>query len=189
MTGGRDGNDPLVATPSQTVGPFFHFALTPDASGGRVCHVTGDPIQLTLRVTDGRGEPVTDAVVEIWQAGQPAAKPAPGADGVTGFGRLATGADGTCTFETVRPGTVPDGAGGRQAPHINVCLFARGLLRQIHTRIYFAGDPALGADAVLALVPEDRRQTLLARPEGETAGRWRFDIRLQGGEETVFFDV
>jgi protocatechuate 3,4-dioxygenase alpha subunit len=161
---------PLVATSSQTVGPFFHFALSPDARNGEVHNVGGpDRIQLLVRVTDGDGAPVGDAIVEIWQRSPDLPE--------SGFGRMATGEDGTCEFETVR------------APHINVCLFARGLLRHLHTRIYFAGDPGLGDDAVLALVPDDRRATLIASPDALRAGRWVFDLRLQGSGETVFFDV
>ena len=193
MTEPEKADPAPVATPSQTVGPFFHFGLTPDASGGTVQGVSGrERIQLRMRVTDGEGQPVTDAVVEIWQAGEivneaastPSAEPS-----LSGFGRMASGEDGSCEFETVRPGRVPDGAGGHQAAHINVCLFARGLLRQLHTRIYFAGDPSLEEDPVLALVPADRRGTLVASPDATTTGRWLFHLRLQGPEETVFFDV
>jgi protocatechuate 3,4-dioxygenase alpha subunit len=183
---------PLVATPSQTVGPFFHFALTQDPTGGTVLEASGlDRIQLLVQVTDGDGLPVTDGVVEIWQAGEIVdATPSPSAEpSLSGFGRLGTGEDGSCEFDTVRPGRVSDGAGGRQAAHINVCLFARGLLRQLHTRIYFAGDPALDEDAVLALVPADRRSTLVASPDATRSGRWLFHVRLQGPDETVFFDV
>ncbi|MCA1649780.1 MAG: protocatechuate 3,4-dioxygenase subunit alpha [Acidobacteria bacterium] len=141
--------------------------------------VGGEPITLSFRVTDGDGQLVTDAIVELWQT-----------DGTSSvFGRLPTGEDGTCEFETVRPATVAGGSGGLQAPHVNVCLLARGLLRHLHTRVYFAGDPALAQDPVLALVPEDRRSTLLAHPAPERQGRWLFDVRLQGAKETVFFDV
>jgi protocatechuate 3,4-dioxygenase alpha subunit len=193
MTAPEQADPAPVATPSQTVGPFFHVGLTPDASGGTVRGVSGrERIQLRMRVTDGEDQPVTDAVVEIWQAGEtvneaastPAAEPS-----LSGFGRMASGEDGSCEFETVRPGSMPDGAGGHQAAHINVCLFARGLLRQLHTRIYFAGDPSLAEDPVLALVPADRRATLVAHPDAICAGRWLFHLRLQGPQETVFFDV
>jgi protocatechuate 3,4-dioxygenase, alpha subunit len=181
MTDGGKGAPPLVATPSQTVGPFFHFALTPHGSRGALQPIAGpEPIQLVVRVTDGEDQAVTDAIVEIWQTT---------GDAICGFARLPTGEDGTCTFETVRPGSLPDGAGGQAAPHINVCLFARGLLRQLHTRIYFASDPSLAGDTVLALVPEDRRTTLLSRPDTGRDGRWLFHLRLQGADETVFFDV
>jgi protocatechuate 3,4-dioxygenase, alpha subunit len=156
---------PLVATASQTVGPFFHLGLTPKPYGRLVDRLpAGDQISLVIRVTDGDGKPVTDAMLELCQSGV--------------FGRMPTGDDGRCEFQTVRP-----------ASPVSVCLFARGLLRQLHTRIYFAGDPALAHDPVLALVPEGRRATLIAVPDGEGRARWRFDVRLQGAQETVFFDV
>jgi protocatechuate 3,4-dioxygenase alpha subunit len=167
----------LVPTPSQTVGPFFHFCLTPDTTPGRLFANSASRIRFAVRVTDGAGELVTDAAVEIWQACD-----VPGAD--AGSGRLATGEDGTCEFDTVRPCTPAD----EGAAHINICLFARGLLHQLYTRAYFAGDPRLDGDPVLALVPAERRTTLLAQPDASSPGRWTFDIRLQGAGETVFFD-
>jgi protocatechuate 3,4-dioxygenase alpha subunit len=114
------------------------------------------------------------------------ANPIPPA-GFWGFGRLPTGADGECVFQTIRPGAVRDERGGAQAPHINVCFFARGLLRPVYTRIYLADRPELDTDPILALVPQERRATLVAhRGKGQ---EWTFDIRLQGGNETVFFDL
>ena len=186
----------LVATSSQTVGPFFHFGLADNATLGCLVRddTAGERIRLRIGVFDGDGAPVPDALVELWQADANGvyARPADPKDvlspkGFCGFGRLPTGADGACVFETIRPGAERDAQGRPQAPHINVCLLARGLLRQIYTRIYFAGDPALAADAVLALVPEGRRRTLLAQPGGP--GDWVFDIRFQGDAETVFFDL
>jgi len=186
----------LIATPSQTVGPFFHFGLADQTGLG--CLVTGDTrgerIRLKVRVTDGDGVPLPDALVEIWQADADGKYVRP-ADpksvltptGFCGFGRLPTSVDGTCVFETIRPGPVLDASGRPQASHINVCLLARGLLRQVYTRVYFAGDPALASDSVLAAVPESRRETLLA--SRSTSGEWLFDIRLQGEGETVFFDL
>jgi protocatechuate 3,4-dioxygenase alpha subunit len=185
----------LIATASETVGPFFHFGIATDDTLGCVADrsVTGEHIALRFRITDGDAAAVPDALVEIWQVdadGTAARQPAAGERlPFSGFGRLPTSADGTCEFQTVRPGRVPDGQGGRQAAHINVCLFARGLLRHLHTRVYFAGDPALTEDAVLAMVPADRRGTLVARPDPSHEGRWLFDLRLQGPDETVFFDV
>jgi protocatechuate 3,4-dioxygenase alpha subunit len=195
----RDETD-LVATPSATVGPFFHFGLATDPALGRVAEPSarGEHITLRIRMTDGEGMPVPDALVEVWQVDGDGVEASPPASGepsrFSGFGRLPTAEDGTCEFETVRPGRVPDGRGGHQASHINLCIFGRGLLRQVHTRVYFAGDAALDQDAVLALVPEARRRTLLARPDPQHAGRWVFDVRLQGQvgheqDETVFFDV
>lgn len=162
----------LIATSSQTVGPFFHFGLTPAGVANATPLPDGIPrIALTVRVVDGRGEPVDDAVVELFYAAE-------GSTGPCLFARLDTTSGGTCAFELARP-----------AAHVNVCVFARGLLRHLHTRIYFEGTPNLGADPVLALVPEDRRDTLLARRDPAADNRWHFDIRLQGSDETVFFDL
>ena len=185
----------LVATPSATVGPFFHFGLATDPTLGRVADrsAKGELITLRFRITDGDAVAVPDALVEIWQVDADGVEAAPPSAGETssfsGFGRLPTAEDGTCEFETVRPGRVPDGQGRLQASHINVCLFGRGLLRQLHTRVYFQGDAALNEDTVLGLVPAHRRETLLARPDPQRPGRWLFDLRLQGDDETVFFDV
>jgi protocatechuate 3,4-dioxygenase alpha subunit len=194
----------LTATSSQTIGPFFHFGLAQDAMLGAMAgpDVPGERIRLHVAVIDGDGLPVPDALIELWQAdasgeystpiaAQPEANPP--ASVFSGFGRQPTSGDGTCVFETIRPGLVPDlvnEEGGRfQASHINVCLFARGLLRQLYTRVYFAGDDRLQDDVVLAEIPEERRRTLLATPVAGAAGDWRFEIRLQGAGETVFFDL
>jgi protocatechuate 3,4-dioxygenase alpha subunit len=189
--------DPVrfTATPSQTVGPFFHFGLTDDPSLGTIAKddTKGTRIQLRIRVLDGDGEPVPDALIELWQADADGRYPIDADRSKTklpsfsGFGRLPTTADGTCVFETVLPGRVAGDNGVPQAAHINVCLFARGLLRQIYTRTYFEGSDGLDTDPILRIVPADRRQTLIARPAG--ANEWLFDIRLQGDEETVFFDL
>jgi protocatechuate 3,4-dioxygenase alpha subunit len=197
-----------IATSSQTVGPFFHFGLTANESLGRIASpdTPGEHIQLRVRVLDGAGEAVPDAVIEIYQADAegryfdstepPAASseprvpsPEPRRRGIfSGFGRLPTGADGSCQFQTIKPGVV--GTNGiEQAPHFNVCVLARGLLRQVYTRIYFKDDPALAADPILTLVSADRRPTLLAEPSSSESGLWEFDIRLQGDGETAFFDL
>jgi protocatechuate 3,4-dioxygenase, alpha subunit len=191
-------------TPSQTVGPFFAYGLdpkgrydwvqtvgndliTPDASGER--------IRIEGRVLDGDGAPVNDAMVEIWQAdaagryAHPADTRRPNAK-FTGFGRTGTEADGGFAFSTIKPGAVPGPEGKTQAPHILVAVFARGMLRHLYTRIYFADEAGNANDPVLALVPADRRATLTAKRE-EKSGRptYVFDIRLQGEGETVFFEV
>jgi protocatechuate 3,4-dioxygenase alpha subunit len=183
-----------IPTASQTAGPFFEFGLAPDARLG--CLVTGpatrgERIRLRVRVLDGDGVPVPDALVEIYQANASGAYPATASAGgeFHGFGRLATDDDGACTFDTIRPGRVPDGRGGLQAAHVNVCLFARGLLRHLCTRVYFAGDPALAEDPLLALVPAERRPTLLASSSEDQPGTWVFMLRLQGPDETVFFEL
>lgn len=176
-----------VATPSQTVGPFFHFGITTDRQLGSLAGAaTGERVHLHVRVLDGAGMPLPDAMIEIYQAN---ALGEYGTAGFSGFGRLATDADGACVFETIRPGRVADAGGRRQAAHINVCLFARGLLRPLYTRVYFAGDPDLEADPVLALVPADRRSTLTATPGPGAPGGWEWPIHLQGPRETVFFDL
>ena len=185
-------------TPSQTVGPFFSFALTPGANYACVGiagdnlvteDTVGEPITITGRVLDGEGALVPDAMVEIWQADGAGRYPSKGVAANTafkGFGRSETGDAGFC-FRTVMPGAVPGPKGKRQAPHINVSVFARGVLRRMFTRIYFEGEPENDDDPVLRIVPADRRSTLVARRE--EAARFVFDIRLQGEEETVFFET
>jgi protocatechuate 3,4-dioxygenase alpha subunit len=148
------------------------------------------------RVLDGEGAPVNDAMIEIWQANaegkynHPDDLQASAVDpAFRGFGRLESGEDGRCEFETIRPGRLPGPGNVPQAPHLNLAVFARGLVKQLHTRVYFAGDAANQQDPVLALVPQERRETLLAKPEAGRPGHWQFDIQLQGERETVFFDV
>jgi protocatechuate 3,4-dioxygenase alpha subunit len=159
--------------------------------------VEGERIRLSFRVIDGDGSPTPgDSMIELWQAdarGRYAHALDPHAGEVDpnfcGFGRMETDLSGECVFETVKPGSVPDPHGGMQAPHINVALFARGLLKQLYTRVYFDGEPGNATDPVLALVPEERRVTLLARPAAGQPSTWCMEIRLQGEAETVFFDV
>lgn len=189
----------MVPTPSQTVGPFFSFGLTE----GRGCvsciagsQAKGERVLLTCRVLDGDGVPVPDAMIEVWQAdangkyNHPDDPQCTSADpSCTGFGRMGTSEDGACEFDTIKPGRVPGLGGALQAPHLNVAVFARGMLKQLYTRLYFANDPANEEDSVLKLVPEQRRATLMALPDDRREGCWKFDIRLQGEGETVFFDV
>jgi protocatechuate 3,4-dioxygenase, alpha subunit len=163
----------LIPTPSQTIGPFFHLCLTPQTDLGSL---KGERIRLVCRILDGDGTPVNDALIEIWQAD---------AAGECGhFGRLCTNQDGVCVVDTVKPGRVD-----LQAPHINVMIFARGLLKQLYTRIYFSGESSNASDPILALVPNDRRGTLMAHPTLEDSSVWNFEIRLCADCETVFFDV
>ena len=183
----------LTPTASQTVGPYLHLGLTDRGSVARVAGegIPGERISLIVRVLDGNRTPVPDAMIELWQA-DAAGKYRDHASvdpAFRGFGRLATGADGSCTFETIKPGRVPWKDGRAQAPHINVSVLGRGLLKRLATRIYFAGDPANEEDAVLALVTEDRRRTLLAHSDSTKPGNWIFEVRLRGEGETVFFDV
>jgi protocatechuate 3,4-dioxygenase alpha subunit len=168
-----DPGEPLIATSSLTVGPFFHVGPMNTDRFGRVvaADAPGEHIHLAIRVLDGDDEPVSDAMIELWQP-------------ATGFGRLGTNPDGWCRFETVRPASV---VGSTEAPHVNVCVFARGLLRHLYTRIYFEGEAVLVDDPLLSVVPEDRRPTLLARLASDRS--WEFTIKLQGLNETVFFDI
>jgi protocatechuate 3,4-dioxygenase, alpha subunit len=183
----------LTPTPSQTAGPFLHVGLTDTRSVSRVARegAKGERMFITFRLLDGDRLPVPDAMIELWQADSEGnyKDGGEGADIFTGFGRLATSEDGSCTFETIRPGRVPGRAGALQAPHVNVSVFARGLLKRLSTRAYFAGDVANNEDPVLALVPEERRATLFARPDPVRDRGWIQEIRMRGEGETVFFDV
>ncbi len=188
-------------TPSQTVGPFFAYGLTPERYGrshladGRIAgrEVPGEHIVIAGRVLDGEGAAVPDALVELWQAdsrGRFAHPLAGGEADFHGFGRVGTDEEGRFRFETVKPGRLPAPEGGQQAPHVNLVLTARGLLGHLFTRLYFADEAAANAeDPVLARVPEARRGTLIAtRQETPGGPAYRLDIRLQGEAETVFFD-
>ena len=188
----------LVPTPSQTAGPYLHLGMTETRSVQCIAgpQTKGERVWLICRVIDGDGAPVSDAMIEIWQANNAGKYNHP--DDVQeetvdsawrGFGRMATTADGSCEFETIKPGRVPGPGNVLQAPHLNLAIFARGILKQLYTRVYFAGDPANSEDPVLTLVPPARRETLIAHPDSTRQGAWRFDIRLQGEQETVFFDV
>lgn len=188
----------FTPTPSQTVGPFFHLGCTDHASVGSLVtpETKGERIRLLCQVFDGESKPVLDAMIEIWQANaegryaHPEDTQQKAIDAnFNGFGRLASDAQGMCVFETIKPGRVPGNDGTLQAPHINVSVFARGVLQRLATRVYFASDPANAEDPVLTLVPADRRSTLLAQPDPVDQNRWLFEIHLCGAKETVFFDV
>jgi protocatechuate 3,4-dioxygenase alpha subunit len=178
----------LGSTPSQTVGPYLGLGL-PWADGPDVVE-EGTPGAVWIRgtVCDGAGAPVPDALIETWQADphgrfdHPDDPQEKRADGFRGFGRCPTTDDGAYGIRTVVPGALPG-----QAPHIDVSVFARGLLHRVVTRIYFADQAeANAADEVLTSVPPERRNTLIA---ARTEDGYRFDVRLQGEGETVFFDV
>ncbi len=194
----------LKQTPSQTVGPFFAYGLTPEQYGYPFKNTVkttlvepdteGERIRIQGQVFDGEGNLIPDAMIEIWQADAQGryAHPADsrGSDpNFMGFGRMGTGTDpeNRFIFNTIKPGPVGDG----QAPHINVILFMRGMLLHAFTRIYFSDEAeANGKDPVLQTVPEDRRGTLITeREETQDGVVYRFDIHMQGDEETVFFDA
>lgn len=180
-------------TPSQTVGPFFSFGLFRGGEEKLVNEKTlGERIVLMGRILEGDGEPVIDALVEIWQADARGIfnhprdpKHGESDPHFRGSGRSQSVDDGVYRFETVKPGA-RDGA----APYINLRLFARGLLIHLVTRVYFEDEPANESDPTLATVDPTRRSTLIARRVDDGgAAVYRFDIRLQGADETVFFDV
>lgn len=184
----------LQATTSQTVGPYLHIGLTWLITESLApAGVAGERVTIEGRVVDGDGKPVNDALVEIWQANA-AGKYAHPLDqqakrvekDFRGFGRSATDGTGTFRFHTIKPGRVPGPGGKLQAPHIAVNIFMRGQLKQLVTRIYFPDDSANAEDPVLALVPADRRNTLIAR---KAAGKLEWNVILQGKDETVFFDL
>ncbi|HVH75601.1 MAG TPA: protocatechuate 3,4-dioxygenase subunit alpha [Stellaceae bacterium] len=190
----------LIPTPSQTVGPFFHLGLDrPEWADLARGNPAGERIVVEGRIIDGDGAPVPDGFLELWQAnsaGRYAHPDDPQTDkpldpGFTGFGRAFTDGEGRFRFTTVRPGPVPGRGNSLQAPHIDVALFARGLLKQLYTRIYFADESANEADRVLLSIEDPGvRRTLLARREqGGGQPAYRFDIILQGAGETAFFDI
>jgi protocatechuate 3,4-dioxygenase alpha subunit len=191
----------LKESPSQTAGPYVHIGLTPnfcgitgviDADlGARMVtdKTQGQRITITGRVLDGTGAPVGDALLELWQAdadGNFATRQEPGHFG--GWGRQPTQADGTYTFETIRPGRVAGPDGTPQAPHVSLWIVARGINIGLQTRVYFADEAeANSADFVLNKIMDPRRrETLIAQKDGST---YKLDIHLQGDKETVFFDI
>ncbi len=188
----------LLTTPSQTIGPFFHDALDRrDWSDLTAAGPAGETLRIEGRILDGDGAPVTDALVEIWQANAAGrydhpedTQDRPLDPKFRGFGRTATDAQGFYRFTTIRPGRVPGRGNTLQAPHISVSIFARGLLKRLATRLYFADEPSNEADPVLGAIDDPAlRATLLAtRSDGEPVV-YRFDVILSGKGETVFFEV
>ena len=184
----------LLTTPSQTVGPYLRIGFTALALDTIAApREPGEHLTIEGRVVDGDRKPVTDAVIEIWQAGAdgryPSAADAMAATGrFRGFGRIMTDAEGAFRLTTIKPGAVPGPNGTMQAPHLVVTIFMRGLLKQLLTRLYFPDDPANAADPILRIVPTERRATMIATrsPQADKALRW--DVVLQGEQETVFFD-
>jgi protocatechuate 3,4-dioxygenase alpha subunit len=194
-------------TPSQAVGPFFAYALTPEiyhyawrsAVGDRLVQsgTEGQRIRIEGRVLDGNDQAIPDALIELWQANAHGRYNHPADDrsdnlldpDFRGFARTGTGADPECRFifDTVKPGAIGDG----QAPHLNLIVLMRGLLSHLYTRLYFADETeANAADPVLARVPPERRRTLIAQRDEAPGGVvYRLDIHMQGPRETVFFDV
>ncbi|AJK49398.1 protocatechuate 3,4-dioxygenase subunit alpha [Burkholderia plantarii] len=193
----------LKQTPSQTVGPYFAYGLCPQQYNFDMKslfspeiaapHTPGEPILLVGQVFDGDGQPILDAMLEFTQVDAAGRFPASRADidesGFTGFARVGTGTDPQHRFmvRTVKPAATDAGA-----PHVDVTVMMRGVLTHAFTRLYFEDEAeANAADAVLDSVPAARRETLMARREARSNGLvvYRFDIRMQGDRETVFFDL
>ena len=179
----------LTTTPSQTIGPFFAEGLKwkdgsilfPPAAPGRHVRLRGS-------IFDGTGATIPDSLIEFWQADASGRFCGPRDSTCSGFGRVMTDKEGRYEIRTVVPGPVAGAKDLPQAPHILVVLFARGLLKQVVTRVYFEGESANGADPVLALCGK-RAGTLVARRDTADASVFRWDIVLQGSNETVFFDT
>ena len=187
----------LPATTSQTVGPYFQLgcrALYRSELAGP--GVSGERVTIQGRVLDGDGQPVPDAMLEVWQA-DPAGEYAQrveleahtGEGAFFGFGRIPTDADGKFRFSTIKPGSVRALDGTRPAPHILVSVFARGLLTRLVTRIYFPEDPSNESDYVLSKVEAERRGTLMAWSISNNRELREWNVILQGKDETVFFDL
>ena len=177
-----------IATPSQTVGPFFHIGLgniavndlTADLGVAERVHISG-------HVLDGDGKVVIDALIEVWQADAHGAYTSQ-ATGFKGFGRIATDAQGAFSFTTIKPGRVAGPNATLQAPHIAVNIFMRGLLKHLVTRIYFPDEPSNDEDTILQSIAAARRDTLIARAVAGNRQTLTWNIMLQGEHETVFFD-
>jgi protocatechuate 3,4-dioxygenase, alpha subunit len=183
----------LGTTPSATVGPYLAIGLTWDDGPWAAAEGTEGGFGIRGRVLDGAGDVVPDAMIETWQADPDGGFPSPedprGASsypGFRGYARAAT-IPGEFAVHTLKPGRVPDGEGGLQAPHVDVSVFARGMLDRVVTRIYFGDEAAANAeDVVLRGLTEEQRRTLVAE---KTDDGYRFDVHLQGDDETVFFAV
>jgi protocatechuate 3,4-dioxygenase alpha subunit len=184
----------LRASTSQTIGPYLRIGLEwMQVEDMAPKGVAGERVAIRGRVLDGDGKPVNDAAVEIWQANSHGryAHPDDKQDkplerDFRGYGRSLTDDNGAFRFSTIKPGRVPGPGGKLQAPHLSVTIFMRGLLKHLQTRIYFPDEPANAADPILALVPVERRSTLIARRTADGTLEW--NAVLQGKNETVFFD-
>jgi protocatechuate 3,4-dioxygenase alpha subunit len=183
-------------TASQTVGPFFVIGCAwQDRNEIAPAGVSDERVTIKGRVYDGDGKPVSDALIEIWQANSQGKYAHPEDTqnksidpAFQGFGRIPTDDEGKFRFTTIKPGPAPGPDGKAQAPHLAVSVFARGLLKRLVSRIYFPDESANSADYALNLVDKGRRETLIAK-KTSTLGTLEWNVILQGNGETVFFDV
>ena len=184
-------------TPSQTIGPFFAYCLTSRDYGYKLLannvieHNSGEKIEVSGKILDGDQNPIPDAMLEIWQADPEGQFLKAGNNqdpSIAGFARTETNSDGNFLFQTVKPGVFKNSTGAVQAPHINLNLFARGLIIHLTTRIYFSDEESTYSDPLMSHVPSKRRDTLIAQLEESMTDRkhYNFDINLQGKNETVF---
>lgn len=184
----------IPATTSQTVGPYYRIGLGYQFTTAACTeHTPGEHISVQGVLYDGFGLPVPDAQLEIWQAdyegrlaGIDAGSGVPDA-GFRGFARIALDDAGRFLFRTVKPGSIIAQETQKQAPHISIMIFMRGLLKHLYTRMYFEGDPMNESDPTLQAVPQDQRHTLLAQPVAGKPGEYTWNIHLQGQHETAFF--
>ncbi len=186
----------LIPTPSQTVGPYLHLGLawltTTDLAKNASA---GERIVVAGSVLDGDGQPIPDALLEVWQANADGKYAHPDDTqnkridpGFNGFGRIPTDKNGRFRFATIKPGMTPGPGNTLQAPHIVVALFMRGMLRHLYTRIYFSDETANATDPILGHIEDPaRRKSLIARRSAD-APEYRWDVHMQGENETVFFD-
>lgn len=201
--------DYLKETPSQTAGPYVHIGLAPGAAGFDIYkqelgwdiagpNAAGERIRVEGRVIDGTGSPVKDVLIEVWQANAAGIHAHPEhsgrvEEGFRGWGRVITDFEtGEWGFDTVKPGPAPGRNGSKQAPHLNLWIVARGINIGLNTRLYFSDEAeANAADPVLNLIEWENRRATLVAVRGEREGKplYRFDIHLQGPQETVFFDI
>jgi protocatechuate 3,4-dioxygenase alpha subunit len=186
----------LQPTTWQTVGPYFRIGLerlfAQDIAGEGI---RGERVSVDGRIVDGAGLPIPDAVIEVWQANSTGkyahpddTQDKPLEQGFRGFGRVPTDGSGNFRFTTIKPGIIPGPGNIDQSPHLVVTVLMRGLLRGLATRAYFPNEPQLAADPILQLVDPARRSTLILQPSPEHAGLFHWEIRMQGDDETVFFD-
>jgi protocatechuate 3,4-dioxygenase, alpha subunit len=172
----------LVATANQTIGPYWHLIEDPAWADLTRFGASGEKIVLTGTVTDGAGALVSDAAIEIWQT-----SPQP-SEAFPAFGRCHTDDSGSFRFTTLKPGPVAGLGNAQQAPHVAISIFARGLLKALNSRLYFADEPLNETDPVLCLIEDPvRRATLIARKTAPDI--WHLDIRFQGDNETVFMEI